>query len=72
MDIQPNGWYKLDYIIEQDGHTFTDAIWFTPEQLTKNISSADLDVIKQARFAAWLAAITAPPVEELIQPTSED
>lgn len=61
-ELQPNGWYKLDFTIEQDGYTFTDALWFSPEEYA---AGSDIAALQQARFAAWLAVVTAPAVEEI-------
>ena len=67
-ELQTNGWYKLDFTIEQDGYTFTDALWFSPEQYA-DISSDDMFAMQQARFDAWLAAIQVPIAED---PVLED
>jgi hypothetical protein len=64
-ELQPNGWYKLDFTIEQDGYTFTDALWFSPEQYA-DISDADTAAMQQARFDAWLAMIQVPTAEDPI------
>jgi hypothetical protein len=54
---------KIDFEFKTKYGKFADALWFQDNQLIP--SAAEIEVLKQQRLDNWIAAITAPPVEEL-------
>lgn len=52
---------KIDFTIEKDGMTFSDAIVLPDDH---GLSDADIEAMKQARFDAWYAIVTAPIEDE--------
>lgn len=64
---------KIDFTIEKDSLSFTDAIVLPDDH---DMTDAEIEAMKQARFDAWYAIVTAPsedePVEEPVEePVSE-
>ena len=57
---------KIDFEITKDGYTYRDAIVLPDDH---GLSDAEIEAMKQARFDAWYALVTAPveepPVEVL-------
>lgn len=50
---------KIDFCVDTDYGRFCDALY-----VDENTSEADIEAMKQDRVNNWIAAITAPPVEE--------
>ena len=52
---------KIDFTIEKDGLSFTDAIVLPDDH---GMTDAEIEAMKQARFDAWYAIVTAPVDDE--------
>ena len=50
------------FTTEEGGQSFTDALYFTPEEFAEK-SQADIDAAKSARCAAWQEQLAKPAVE---------
>ena len=55
---------KIDFSIAKDGMVFVDAIVLPDNH---GFTSEQIEAMKQARFDAWYAVVTAPSVEEPIE-----
>jgi len=51
----------MDFEITKDGYTFRDAIILPPDS---NYTEEEIEAMKQARFDAWYAIVTAPSEDE--------
>lgn len=58
---------KIDFTITQGEFTFTDAIVLPDDH---GMTDAEIEAMKQARFDAWYAIVTAPQ-EEVVESTPE-
>lgn len=56
---------KIDFEVSRDGYVFRDALHL-PDDHT--YTDAEIEAMKQARFDAWYAIVTAPSPEEPEQP----
>lgn len=61
---------QIKFTIEDQGYSFTDALFLTEEEFT-SISSAELDALKQARFNNWLSHIQNPTQPDPISPSDQ-
>lgn len=52
---------KIDFEITQNGYIFRDAIHLPDNH---NLTAAQIEAMKQARFDAWYAIITTPEESE--------
>ena len=52
---------KIDFLIEQGGLIFSDSIVLPDDH---GLIDAEIEAMKQARFDAWYAVVTAPSEEE--------
>lgn len=52
---------KIDFEITQSGYIFRDAIHLPDDH---GMSDAEIEAMKQARFDAWYAVVTAPSPDE--------
>lgn len=59
---------KIDFTKTDGTYTFNDAIWLEDEH---TLSVDDIDEMQQARFDAWLAVITAPSVDDVLDTVEE-
>lgn len=59
---------KIDFTIEKDGLTFADAIVLPDDH---GLTDAQIEAMKQARFDAWYAVVTAPSDEPVKEPDVE-
>ena len=59
---------KIDFTIEKDGLIFSDAIVLPDDH---GLSDAEIEAMKQARFDAWHAVVTAPSEEEPVEGEAE-
>lgn len=57
------------FTIERDGRSFTDAIYYTVAEW-EALTDAEVEANREARFAAWLAIVTTPPV--VAEPTQDE
>lgn len=55
---------KIDFEIKKDNWVFRDAITLPDDH---QYTDAQIEAMKQARFAAWYEIVTNPPVEEVPQ-----
>ena len=51
---------KIDFEISKDGYTFRDALHLADDH---EFSESEIEAMKQARFDAWYAIVTAPSEE---------
>jgi hypothetical protein len=56
---------KINFEYETQYGKFGDALWFPDEEPLP--SEAEIEAMKQQRLDNWIAAITAPPIEEAPQ-----
>jgi len=59
---------KIDFYFDTEYGRFSDAI-VLPDDHT--MTNAEIEAIKQQRLDNWIAAITAPPIEETEETPSE-
>ena len=59
---------KIDFLIEQGGLIFSDAIVLPDDH---GLNDAEIEAMKQARFDAWHAVVTAPSEEEPVEGEAE-
>lgn len=52
---------KIDFEVSKDGLVFRDAIHLPDDH---GMSDAEIEAMKQARFDAWYAVVTAPSPDE--------
>ena len=52
---------KIDFAFDSPYGKYADAIVLLDGQ---TMTDAEIEAMKQARFDAWLAAVTLPPAEE--------
>lgn len=52
---------KIDFEINQDGYIFRDAIHLPDDHA---LSDAEIEAIKQSRFAKWYEIVIAQPSTE--------
>lgn len=52
---------KFDFEVSKDGLVFRDAIYLPDDH---GMSDAEIEAMKQARFDAWYAVVTAPSPDE--------
>ncbi len=55
---------KIDFEMTDGTYVYRDALYL-PEDHT--FTDADIEQMKQDRFARWIAVITAPPVEAIVE-----
>lgn len=55
---------KIDFEIKKDNWVFRDAITLPDDH---QYTDAQIEAMKQARFAAWYEIVKNPPVEEVPQ-----
>jgi hypothetical protein len=60
---------KIDFTFDTEYGVFSDAITL-PDDHT--FTDDEIEAIKQERLANWIAIITAPPSEEVIEAPIED
>ncbi len=56
---------KINFEYETQYGKFGDALWFSDDQPLP--SEAEIEAMKQQRLDNWIAAITAPSIEEAAQ-----
>lgn len=58
---------KIEFIKGEAPLIFSDALHLTEEEY-QSLTEADIEAMKEARYASWLAIITALPVanEEIV------
>ena len=58
---------KVQVIFKKsDGdRTYTDALWFSQEEYSM-LTQEEILAMQDQRFSNWLAAINAPPTEEIL------
>ena len=54
---------KIDFTKTDGVNIFNDAIWLEDDHA---LSVDDIDAMQQARFDDWLAIITAPSVDDVL------
>lgn len=54
---------KIDFEFQTQYGKFADALWFPDDQVP---DAAIIEEMKQQRLNNWIAAVTAPPVEEQV------
>lgn len=54
---------KIDFSKTNGVYTLSDALWLPDNH---NLTEADINMLQQERFNAWLAIITAPPIDETV------
>ena len=59
---------KIDFTKTDGNYTFNDAIWLKDDHA---LSVDDIDAMQQARFDAWLAIVTAPAVDDVLDTIEE-
>lgn len=60
---------KIDFEFETPYGKFADALWFSDEEPTP--SDTEIEILKQQRLNDWLAALTAPTQETLVEAPPE-
>jgi hypothetical protein len=60
---------KIDFTFDTEYGVFSDAISL-PDDHT--FTDDEIEAIKQERLSNWIAIITAPPSEEIIETSVED
>jgi hypothetical protein len=55
---------KIDFIFDTEYGVFSDALAL-PDDHT--FTDDDIEVMKQERLSNWIAIITAPPLEEVVE-----
>jgi hypothetical protein len=53
---------KIEFDRTRDGLTFTDSILLTDAEASA-LTPEDIEAMKDSRFEAWFASVTAPPEE---------
>lgn len=53
---------KIDFERTRDGMTLRDSLSLTADEAA-SLTDEQIEAMKDARFEAWLAAVTAPPEE---------
>ena len=59
---------KIDFFFDTPHGRFADALHLPDDH---GLSEADIDAMKQERVNNWIAAVTAPQPEFIVEPTSE-
>ena len=61
---------KIDFEMTDGTYNYRDALYLPEDH---SFSDADIEQMKQDRFARWIAVVTAPPVEVIIEePVAEE
>jgi hypothetical protein len=60
---------KIDFEFDTQYGLFRDALWLPDAH---GWSDAEIEAMKQQRLDNWIAAVTAPPIEFIVEPTSEE
>ena len=60
---------KIDFSFDTEYGVFSDAITL-PDDHT--FTDAEIEAIKQERLSNWIAIITAPPSEEVVETSIEE
>lgn len=53
---------KIDFERTRDGMTLRDSLSLTPDEAA-SLTDEQIEAMKDARFEAWFASVTAPPEE---------
>ena len=61
---------KIDFEFETQYGKFADALWFPDEQPIP--SDAEIEAMKKQRLDNWIAAITAPSVDVIVEDIPPD
>lgn len=64
MNILENGMVSVEFTFGEEPYVFRDAIVMTPEEYS-TYAPEQIQAMQQARYDAWLKAITPPSQEEI-------
>lgn len=59
---------KIDFEFDTDHGTFRDALYLPEDH---SYSEDDIQAMKEQRRDTWIAVVTAPPPENITEPTTE-
>ena len=59
---------KIDFTKTDGTYTFNDAIWLEDDHA---LSVDDIEAMKQKRFDDWLAIVTAPSLDDVLDTIEE-